>query len=85
MSCRCFVKRFKQKIKEHRRVASLPDVLVGSGFAVISGRNRFPLFSERDHRAGIENAEPEEVVELEADPVHGPVEAALRVVERVPL
>lgn len=52
---------------------------------MISGRNRFPLFSERDHRAGIENAEPEEVVELEADPVHGPVEAALRVVERVPL
>lgn len=52
---------------------------------MISGRNRLPLFSERDHRAGIENAEPEEVVELEADPVHGPVEAALRVVERVPL
>lgn len=63
----------------------VPDGLVGPSFAVVPSRNRLPLLGEGHHGAGVENAEPEEVVELQADAVHGPVEAALGVVERVPL
>ena len=52
---------------------------------MVSRGHGLPLLREGHHRASVEHAKAEEVVELEADAVHGPVEAALRVVQRVPL
>ena len=66
-------------------MALVPDGLVGSSLAVVPSWNRLPLLGEGHHGAGVEDPEAEQVVKLKPDPVHGPVEAALGVVERVPL
>ena len=58
---------------------------VRAGLAVVAGGHRLPLLGERHHGPRVEDAEAEEVVELEADAVHGPVEAALGVEQGVAL
>lgn len=57
----------------------------GASLAVISWRYGFPFFRQGDHRASVQYAVAEEVVEFEADPVHRPVESPLGVEQRVPL
>ena len=62
-----------------------PDGLVRSSLAMISGWNSLPLLGQSHHCPGVENAESEEMVELQTDSVHGPVEATFSVEQRVPL
>lgn len=61
------------------------DFLYGASLAVVPRRHGPPLLGQRHHRARIQDAEAEQMVELEPDAVHGPVEAALGVEQRVAL
>lgn len=49
-----------------------------------TGRDCPPSFGQGDHRPSVQDSEAEEVVELQADSVHCPLEASLGVKERVP-
>ncbi len=48
-----------------------------------TGWNRSPCFRQRDHRASIQDAETEEVIELQAHAVHGPFESTLGIEEGI--
>lgn len=47
-------------------------------------RDRLPLLGQGHHRARIQHPEPEEMVELQSDAVHGPVEASFGIKKGVP-
>ncbi len=59
--------------------------LLGAAFAVKSRRYGLPLLGQGDHGAGVQHAVSKQVVELQSDAVHEPVEPSLAVVQRVPL
>ena len=72
--------------QEERLVGGdLAGRLVGAALAVVARRHRLPLLGQRHHGARVQHAEPEQVVELEPHAAHRPVEAALRVEQRVAL
>lgn len=50
------------------RLVNLP------GLAVIACWHRMPLLRQGHHGARIEHTEPKEVIELQPDAIHGPVE-----------
>ncbi len=52
---------------------------------MVPGRHGLPLLGQCHHGARVQHAEPEQVVELESDAVHRPVEATLGVEQRVAL
>ena len=54
-------------------------------FAMVAWWHRSPFLRQRNHRTGVEHAEPEQMVKLQPDPIHRPVEPVLGVKERVAL
>lgn len=52
---------------------------------MVSGRDALPLFSQGHHGSGIKDAESKQMVELKANPIHGPVEATFSIKEWVSL
>lgn len=61
----------------------VPGLRDGASLAVETGRNGSPGLGQSDHGAGIKHTEAEKVVELEADPIHCPLESAFSIKERV--
>lgn len=50
---------------------------------MVSRRYGLPLLRQRHHSSSIQNPKPEEMVELQANTVHRPMEATLSVEQRV--
>lgn len=57
----------------------LPWLHHGTSLAMESRWNRSPGFGKRDHRTGIQNTETEEMIELESNAVHSPLESTFGV------
>lgn len=56
-----------------------------AGFTVIACWHRVPLLGQGHHGARIEHTEPKEVIELQPDAVHCPVESVLGIEQGIAL
>ena len=50
---------------------------------MVPGRHSLPLLGKCHHRTSVQHSEPEEVIELQTDAIHRPMETTFRVEQRV--
>ena len=59
------------------------DSLVKSSLTMVSGWYGFPLFGKCHHCSGVQDSESKQMIEFQADSVHGPMEATFGIKEGI--